>query len=183
MRRLLRTLPPRAQCAGSTGRRRGASIRRLSDGKSLEDLVRNKTSRRRRRESTAAVNDGEHDLGHRPPDVAHDLCHEVGFWSPQFRRRARHGSCLRGAAEGRLDAQVVTTRWTRRDRPSRPWSSAAVRRRARGGRGCIEGPRLPPPPSRTAASTAWRGLGLDVAALDGVLDDDDFDDGDPATWN
>ena len=48
MRRLLRTLPPRAAVRRLSNKsappRRAAVVRRLSDGKSLEDLVRNKTA-------------------------------------------------------------------------------------------------------------------------------------------
>ena len=70
MLRLLRTLP-----------RRTLARRTFSDGKSLEDLVRTKTA------AAVAANQPPQQAAEAPktaivpPDVAHDLCHEVGWES------------------------------------------------------------------------------------------------------
>ena len=99
MRRLLRTLPPRAAVRRLSNKsappRRAAVVRRLSDGKSLEDLVRNKTAA-----AVAANQPPPQQTAEAPktaivpPDVAHDLCHEVGW--------------VRGGADGRGGRPVLT---------------------------------------------------------------------------
>ena len=45
-----------------------------------------------------------------------------------------------------------------------------------------EGARLRRAIAMAGGFEAWRGLGLPVD-VDGVVDDEDDDDGDPATWN
>ena len=72
MHRVLRALPRRTpRCT--------RAVRRLSNDKSLEDLVRTKTA------AAVAANQPPPPTAEAPkaalvpPDVAHDLCHEVGW--------------------------------------------------------------------------------------------------------
>ena len=75
MHRVLRALPRRTPSTR-------AFVRRLSNDKSLEDLVRTKTAAAvaaNQPPPRAAVDAPKAALV--PPDVAHDLCHEVGWES------------------------------------------------------------------------------------------------------
>ena len=173
MRRLLRTLP------------RTLPRRTVSDGKSLEDLVRTKTA------AAVAANQPPPQTAEAPktaiipPDVAHDLCHEVGWESRHsfvdvrgaeaFARGRPKGAINAPYADGALDADAI---------PAEPGrlvvgggsqtsvSAAADLLRARGFAVI----------AMAGGYEAWRGLGLPVD-VDGVVDDEDDDDGDPSTWN
>ena len=179
MRRLLRTLPRRTP-------RRTRAVRRLSDDKSLEDLVRNKTAA-----AVAANRPPPQQTAEAPktalvpPDVAPDLCHEVGWESRHsfvdvraedvFARGRPKGAINAPYADGTLDADAI---------PAEPGrlvvgggsqtsvAAAADLLRARGFDVI----------AMAGGFDAWRGLGLPVD-VDGVLDDEDDDDGDPSTWN
>ena len=175
MRRLLRTLP-----------RRTLPRRTVSDGKSLEDLVRTKTAAAvaaNQPPPRAAVDAPKTAII--PPDVAHDLCHEVGWESRHsfvdvraedvFARGRPKGAINAPYADGTLDADAI---------PAEPGrlvvgggsqtsvAAAADLLRARGFDVI----------AMAGGFDAWRGLGLPVD-VDGVVDDEDDDDGDPSTWN
>ena len=175
MRRLLRTLP-----------RRTLPRRTVSDDKSLEDLVRTKTAA-----AVAANQPPPQQTAEAPknaivpPDVAHDLCHEVGWESRHsfvdvraedvFARGRPKGAINAPYADGTLDADAI---------PAEPGrlvvgggsqtsvAAAADLLRARGFDVI----------AMAGGFDAWRGLGLPVD-VDGVVDDEDDDDGDPSTWN
>ena len=189
MRRLLRTPPRRAAVRGPSNKSalpRRAAVRRLSDDKSLEDLVRTKTAaavaanqppppQTAEAPKTAIV----------PPDVAHDLCHEVGWESRHtfvdvrpkevYERGRPKGAINAPFVDGTLDGDIPTEpgRLVVGGGSQKSVAAAAELLRTRGFvviamQGGFE---------------AWRGLGLPVD-VDGVFDDDeDDDDGDPATWN
>ena len=189
MRRLLRTLPPRAAVRRLSNKsappRRAAVVRRLSDGKSLEDLVRNKTA------AAVAANQPPPQQAAEapktaivPPDVAHDLCHEVGWESRHSFVDVRASEAFaRGRPKGAISAPF-TNGTLDGDIPAEPGrlvvgggspksvAAAADVLRARGFDVI----------AMAGGFDAWRGLGLPVD-VDGVVDDEDDDDGDPATWN
>ena len=178
MHRVLRTLPRRTPP-------RRAAVRRLSNDKSLEDLVRTKTA------AAVAANQPPPPTAEAPrtaivpPDVAHDLCHEVGWESRHtfvdvraedvFARGRPKGAINTPFENGTLDADAI---------PAEPGrlvvgggsqtsvAAAADLLRARGFDVI----------AMAGGFGAWRGLGLPVD-VDGVVDDDDDDDGDPSTWN
>ena len=175
MRRLLRTLP-----------RRPVARRTVSDGKSLEDLVRNKTAA-----AVAANRPPPPPTAEAPktsivpPDVAHDLCHEVGWESRHsfvdvraeaaFARGRPKGAINAPYADGTLDADVIPAepgRLVVGGGSQKSVAAAADVLRARGFDVI----------AMAGGFEAWRGLGLPVD-VDGVVDDEDDDDGDPATWN
>ena len=177
MHRLLRRLPLR-----TTPRR--ALIRRLSSDKSLEDLVRNKTA------AAVAANQPPPPTAEAPktaivpPDVAHDLCHEVGWESRHtfvdvrpkevYERGRPRGAINAPFADGALDADVIPAepgRLVVGGGSQKSVAAAADLLRTRGFDVI----------AMQGGFEAWRGLGLPVD-VDGVRDDDDDDDGDPATW-
>jgi rhodanese-related sulfurtransferase len=189
MRRLLRTLPPRAAVRRLSNKsappRRAAVVRRLSDGKSLEDLVRNKTA------AAVAANQPPPQQAAEapktaivPPDVAHDLCHEVGWESRHtfvdvrpkevFGRGRPKGAINAPFADGTLDGDIPAEpgRLVVGGGSSKSVAAAADVLRARGFDVI----------AMAGGFESWRGLGLPVD-VDGVVDDEDDDDGDPATWN
>ena len=190
MRRLLRTLPPRAAVRRLSNKsappRRAAVVRRLSDGKSLEDLVRNKTAAAvaaNQPPPRAAVDAPKTAIV--PPDVAHDLCHEVGWESRHtfvdvrpkevYERGRPRGAINAPFADGALDADVIPTepgRLVVGGGSPKSVAAAADVLRARGFDVI----------AMAGGFEAWRGLGLPVD-VDGVVDDEEDDDGDPATWN
>ena len=175
MLHLLRMLP-----------RRTLPRRTFSDKKSLEDLVRTKTAA-----AVAANQPPPQQTAEAPkaalvpPDVAHDLCHEVGWESRHsfvdvraedvFARGRPKGAINAPFENGTLDADAI---------PAEPGrlvvgggsqtsvAAAADLLRARGFDVI----------AMAGGFDAWRGLGLPVDG-DGVLDDEDDDDGDPSTWN
>jgi rhodanese-related sulfurtransferase len=190
MRRLLRTLPPRAAVRRLSNKsappRRAAVVRRLSDGKSLEDLVRNKTAA-----AVAANQPPPQQTAEAPktaivpPDVAHDLCHEVGWESRHsfvdvrgteaFARGRPKGAINAPYVDGTLDADAIPAepgRLVVGGGSTKSVAAAADVLRARGFDVI----------AMDGGFDAWRGLGLPVE-VDGVVDDEDDDDGDPATWN
>ena len=178
MHRVLRMLPRRTPP-------RRAAVRRLSNDKSLEDLVRTKTA------AAVAANQPPPPTAEAPraalvpPDVAHDLCHEVGWESRHtfvdvrpkevYGRGRPRGAVNVPFENGTLDADAI---------PAEPGrlvvgggsqtsvAAAADLLRARGFAVI----------SMAGGFDAWRGLGLPVD-VDGVADDEDDDDGDPSTWN
>ena len=174
MLHLLRTLP-----------RRTLARRTFSDGKSLEDLVRNKTAAAvaaNQPPPRAAVDAPKTAIV--PPDVAHDLCHEVGWESRHTFVDVRPKEAfLRGRPRGAINAPFVDGALDG-DIPAEPGrlvvgggsqkrvAAAADVLRARGFDVI----------AMDGGFEAWRGLGLPVE-VDGVVDDEDDDDGDPATWN
>ena len=189
MRRLLRTLPPRAAVRRLSNKsappRRAAVVRRLSDGKSLEDLVRNKTA------AAVAANQPPPPTAEAPktaivpPDVAHDLCHEVGWESRHsfvdvrgteaFARGRPKGAVNAPFVDGALDADGIPTepgRLVVGGGSQKSVTAAADVLRARGFDVI----------AMAGGFDAWRGLGLPVD-VDGVVDDEEDDDGDPSTWN
>ena len=189
MRRLLRTLPPRAAVRRLSNKsappRRAAVVRRLSDGKSLEDLVRNKTAA-----AVAANQPPPQSTAEAPktaivpPDVAHDLCHEVGWESRHtfvdvrpkevYERGRPRGAINAPFADGALDADVIPAepgRLVVGGGSPKSVAAAADVLRARGFDVI----------AMAGGFDAWRGLGLPVE-VDGVVDDEEDDDGDPATW-
>ena len=190
MRRLLRTLPPRAAVRRLSNKsappRRAAVVRRLSDGKSLEDLVRNKTAAAvaaNQPPPRAAVDAPKTAIV--PPDVAHDLCHEVGWESRHsfvdvrgteaFARGRPKGAINAPYVDGTLDADAIPTepgRLVVGGGSTKSVAAAADVLRARGFDVI----------AMDGGFEAWRGLGLPVE-VDGVVDDEEDDDGDPATWN
>ena len=190
MRRLLRTLPPRAAVRRLSNKsappRRAAVVRRLSDGKSLEDLVRNKTAAAvaaNQPPPQAAVDAPKTALV--PPDVAHDLCHEVGWESRHsfvdvrgteaFARGRPKGAINAPYVDGTLDADAIPAepgRLVVGGGSTKSVAAAADVLRARGFDVI----------AMAGGYEAWRGLGLPVE-VDGVVDDEEDDDGDPATWN
>ena len=173
MLRLLRTL------------RRPIARRTLSNDKSLEDLVRNKTAA-----AVAANQPPPQQTAEAPktaivpPDVAHDLCHEVGWESRHTFVDVRPREVYeRGRPKGAINAPYVDGTLDG-DIPAEPGrlvvgggfqksvAAAADVLRARGFDVI----------AMQGGFEAWRGLGLPVD-VDGVLDDDEDDDyGDPATW-
>ena len=174
MIRLLRALP-----------RRPIARRSVSDGKSLEDLVRTKTA------AAVAANQPPPPTAEAPktaivpPDVAHDLCHEVGWESrhtfvdvrpKEVYERGRPKGAINAPFEnGALDADAIPAepgRLVVGGGSPKSVAAAADVLRARGFAVI----------AMAGGFEAWRGLGLPVD-VDGVLDDEDDDDGDPATWN
>ena len=186
-RGLLRTLPPPPHQASnkSAPPRRTLRVRRLSDGKSLEDLVRTKTA------AAVAANQPPPQATAEapktaivPPDVAHDLCHEVGWESRHsFVDVRAEEAFARGRPKGAINAPFVDGALDG-DIPAEPGrlvvgggsqksvAAAADVLRARGFDVM----------AMAGGFEAWRGLGLPVD-VDGVVDDEEDDDGDPATWN
>ena len=178
MHRVLRTLPRRTLP-------RRAAVRRLSDDKSLEDLVRTKTAA-----AVAANQPPPQQTAEAPrtalvpPDVAHDLCHEVGWESRHMFVDVRPKEVYeRGRPKGAVNAPFVDGT-LHGDIPAEPGrlvvgggsqkrvAAAAELLRARGFDVI----------AMAGGFDAWRGLGLPVD-VDGVADDEDDDDGDPSTWN
>ena len=174
MHRLLRTLP-----------RRTLPRRTFSDKKSLEDLVRTKTA------AAVAANQPPPPTAEAPkaaivpPDVAHDLCHEVGWESrhtfvdvrpKEVYERGRPKGAINAPFEnGALDADAIPAepgRLVVGGGSPKSVAAAADVLRARGFAVI----------AMAGGFEAWRGLGLPVD-VDGVLDDEDDDDGDPSTWN
>ena len=189
MRRLLRTLPPRAAVRRLSNKsappRRAAVVRRLSDGKSLEDLVRNKTAaavaaNRPPPQSTAEAPK----TAIVPPDVAHDLCHEVGWESRHSFVDVRGTEAFaRGRPKGAINAPFANGTLAG-DIPAEPGrlvvgggstKSVAAAADVLRARGFVV-------IAMDGGFEAWRGLGLPVD-VDGVVDDEEDDDGDPSTWN
>ena len=178
MRRLLRTLPRRTpRCT--------RAVRRLSNDKSLEDLVRTKTAAAvaaNQPPPQAAVDAPKTAIV--PPDVAHDLCHEVGWesrhsfvdvrGSEAFARGRPKGAINAPYANGALDGDIPAEPGRLVVGGGSPKSVAAAADvlRARGFDVI----------AMDGGYEAWRGLGLPVD-VDGVVDDEEDDDGDPATWN
>ena len=178
MHRLLRTLPRRTLP-------RRAAVRRLSNDKSLEDLVRTKTAA-----AVAANQPPPQQTAEAPktaivpPDVAHDLCHEVGWESRHSFVDVRGTEAFaRGRPKGAINAPFANGTLAG-DIPAEPGrlvvgggsqksvAAAADVLRARGFTVI----------AMDGGFEAWRGLGLPVD-VDGVVDDEEDDDGDPATWN
>ena len=179
MRRLLRALPRR------TPPRRAAVRCLSSDGKSLEDLVRTKTAAAvaaNQPPPRAAVDAPKTAIV--PPDVAHDLCHEVGWESRHsfvdvrgteaFARGRPRGAINAPFVDGTLDGDIPTEpgRLVVGGGSQKSVAAAADVLRARGFDVI----------AMAGGFEAWRGLGLPVD-VDGVVDDDEDDDGDPSTWN
>ena len=173
MRRLLRTLP------------RTLPRRTVSDGKSLEDLVRTKTAAAvaaNQPPPRAAVDAPKTAIV--PPDVAHDLCHEVGWESRHtfvdvrprevYERGRPKGAINAPFENGALDGDIPAEpgRLVVGGGSPKSVAAAADLLRARGFDVI----------AMAGGFEAWRGLGLPVD-VDGVVDDDEDDDGDPATWN
>ena len=179
MHRVLRALP---RCTPP----RRAAVRRLSNDKSLEDLVRTKTAAAVTANQPPPQQTAEAPKNAIvPPDVAHDLCHEVGWESRHsfvdvraedvFARGRPKGAINAPYADGTLDADAI---------PAEPGrlvvgggsqtsvAAAADLLRARGFDVI----------AMAGGFDAWRGLGLPVD-VDGVVDDEEDDDGDPSTWN
>ena len=174
MHRVLRTLP-----------RRPIARRTVSDGKSLEDLVRTKTAAAvaaNQPPPRAAVDAPKAALV--PPDVAHDLCHEVGWESRHifvdvrnkevYERGRPKGAINAPFVDGALDGEIPAEpgRLVVGGGSQKRVAAAADLLRARGFDVI----------SMEGGFDAWRGLGLPVD-VDGVVDDEDDDDGDPSTWN
>ena len=173
MHRLLRTLPRRA------------AVRRLSNDKSLEDLVRTKTA------AAVAANQPPPQTAEAPkaalvpPDVAHDLCHEVGWESRHtfvdvraedvFARGRPKGAINTPFENGTLDADAIPAEPGRLVVGGGSQKSVAAAADVLRARGFVV-------IAMAGGFDAWRGLGLPVD-VDGVLDDDEDDDGDPSTWN
>ena len=178
MHRVLRTLPRRTLP-------RRAAVRRLSDDKSLEDLVRTKTAAAvaaNQPPPRAAVDAPKTAII--PPDVAHDLCHEVGWESRHtfvdvrtrevYERGRPRGAINVPYADGTLHGDVPAEPGRLVVGGGSPKSVAAAAELLRGrGFDVI---------AMAGGFDAWRGLGLPVD-VDGVVDDEDDDDGDPSTWN
>ena len=178
MHRLLRTLPRRTLP-------RRAAVRRLSNDKSLEDLVRTKTAA-----AVAANQPPPQQTAEAPktaivpPDVAHDLCHEVGWESRHsfvdvraaeaFARGRPKGAVNAPFENGALDGDIPAEpgRLVVGGGSQKSVAAAADVLRARGFTVI----------AMAGGFEAWRGLGLPVE-VDGVVDDEEDDDGDPSTWN
>ena len=174
MLRLLRTLP-----------RRTLPRRTFSDDKSLEDLVRTKTAAAvaaNQPPPRAAVDAPKTAIV--PPDVAHDLCHEVGWESRHTFVDVRPKEVYeRGRPKGAVNAPFENGDVADAAIPREPGrlvvgggstksvAAAADVLRARGFDVI----------AMDGGFEAWRGLGLPVE-VDGVVDDEEDDDGDPATW-
>ena len=171
----------------STPARRTLARRTFSDGKSLEDLVRTKTAAAvaaNQPPPQAAVDAPKTALV--PPDVAHDLCHEVGWESRHsfvdvrgteaFARGRPKDAINAPYVDGTLDADAIPAepgRLVVGGGSQKRVAAAADVLRARGFTVI----------AMDGGFEAWRGLGLPVD-VDGVADDDEEDDdGDPATWN
>ena len=179
MHRVLRTLSRRTLP-------RPAVVRRLSNDKSLEDLVRTKTAAAvaaNRPPPRAAVDAPKAALV--PPDVAHDLCHEVGWESRHtfvdvrpkevYERGRPKGAVNAPFVDGTLDADAIPAepgRLVVGGGSQKRVAAAADLLRARGFDVI----------AMAGGFDAWRGLGLPVD-VDGVVDNDEDDDGDPSTWN
>ena len=176
MHRVLRTLPRRTLP-------RRAAVRRLSDDKSLEDLVRTKTAAAvaaNQPPPRAAVDAPKTAII--PPDVAHDLCHEVGWESRHtfvdvrpkevYERGRPKGAINVPYADGALAGDIPAEPGRLVVGGGSPKSVAAAAELLRA-RGFVV-------IAMAGGFDAWRGLGLPVD-VDGVVDDED-DDGDPATW-
>ena len=177
MHRVLRRLPRR------TPSRRTLPRRTFSNDKSLEDLVRTKTA------AAVAANQPPPQAAEAPrtaivpPDVAHDLCHEVGWESRHtfvdvrpkevYERGRPKGAINAPFVDGALDGEIPAEpgRLVVGGGSQKRVAAAAELLRARGFDVI----------SMEGGFDAWRGLGLPVD-VDGVLDDEDDDDGDPATW-
>ena len=179
MHRVLRTLPRRTpRCT--------RAVRRLSNDKSLEDLVRTKTAA-----AVAANQPPPQQTAEAPkaalvpPDVAHDLCHEVGWESRHSFVDVRAAEAFkRGRPKDAINAPYADGDVSDGDIPAEPGrlvvgggstksvAAAADVLRARGFDVI----------AMDGGYEAWRGLGLPVE-VDGVVDDEEDDDGDPATWN
>ena len=161
-------------------------MRRLSNDKSLEDLVRTKTAA-----AVAANRPPPQQAAEAPktaivpPDVAHDLCHEVGWESRHtfvdvrpkevYERGRPRGAVNAPFENGTLDADGIPAepgRLVVGGGSQKSVAAAADLLRARGFDVI----------AMDGGFEAWRGLGLPVD-VDGVVDDEDDDDGDPATWN
>ena len=173
MHRVLRALP-----------RRTLPRRTVSDGKSLEDLVRTKTAA-----AVAANQPPPQQTAEAPktalvpPDVAHDLCHEVGWESRHtfvdvrpkevYERGRPKGAVNAPYADGTLDGDIPAEpgRLVVGGGSQKSVAAAADVLRARGFDVI----------AMAGGFEAWRGLGLPVD-VDGVVDDGDDDDGDPSTW-
>ena len=179
MHRVLRRLPRRTpRCT--------RAVRRLSDDKSLEDLVRTKTAAAvaaNQPPPRAAVDAPKTAII--PPDVAHDLCHEVGWESRHtfvdvraedvFARGRPKGAINTPFENGTLDADAIPAEPGRLVVGGGSQTSVAAAAELLRGRGFAV-------IAMAGGFDAWRGLGLPVE-VDGVVDDEDDDDGDPATWN
>ena len=178
MHRVLRTLPRRTLP-------RRAAVRRLSDDKSLEDLVRTKTAAAvaaNQPPPRAAVDAPKTAII--PPDVAHDLCHEVGWESRHtfvdvrpkevYERGRPRGAINAPFVDGALDGDIPAEpgRLVVGGGSQKSVAAAADVLRARGFDVI----------AMAGGFDAWRGLGLPVD-VDGVVDDEEDDDGDPSTWN
>ena len=177
MHRILRRLPRRTLP-------RRAAVRRLSNDKSLEDIVRTKTA------AAVAANQPPPQTAEAPktaivpPDVAHDLCHEVGWESRHtfvdvraedvFARGRPKGAINAPFVDGTLDGDVPAEpgRLVVGGGSPKSVAAAADLLRARGFDVI----------AMAGGFDAWRGSGLPVE-VDGVVDDEDDDDGDPSTWN
>ena len=177
MHRILRRLPRRTLP-------RRAAVRRLSNDKSLEDLVRTKTA------AAVAANQPPPPAAEAPktaivpPDVAHDLCHEVGWESRHtfvdvrpkevYERGRPKGAINAPFVDGTLDGDIPTEpgRLVVGGGSQKSVAAAADVLRERGFDVI----------AMAGGFDAWRGLGLPVE-VDGVVDDDEDDDGDPSTWN
>ncbi len=120
-----------------------------------------------------------------PPDVAHDLCHEVGWESRHsfvdvrgteaFARGRPKDAINAPYVDGTLDADAIPTepgRLVVGGGSQKSVAAAAELLRARGFDVI----------AMQGGFEAWRGLGLPVE-VDGVVDDEEDDDGDPSTWN
>ena len=118
-----------------------------------------------------------------PPDVAHDLCHEVGWESRHtfvdvrtrevYERGRPRGAINVPYADGTLHGDVPAEpgRLVVGGGSQKSVAAAADVLRARGFDVI----------AMAGGFDAWRGLGLPVD-VDGVVDDGDDDDGDPSTW-
>ena len=175
MHRLLRTLP-----------RRTLPRRTFSDKKSLEDLVRTKTAAAvaaNQPPPRAAVDAPKTAIV--PPDVAHDLCHEVGWESRHtfvdvraedvFARGRPKGAINTPFENGTLDADAIPAEPGRLVVGGGSQTSVAAAADVLRARGFDV-------IAMAGGFDAWRGLGLPVD-VDGVVDDEEDDDGDPSTWN
>ena len=162
------------------------AVRALSDSK-LEDLVRTKTAAAVAAHEPPPPSAAEApQTALVPPDVAHDLCHEVGWESRHsfvdvrsadaFARGRPKGAVNVPYADGALaNADAIPTdpdRLVVGGASAKAVAAAADLLRARGFDVI----------SMTGGFEGWRGLGLPVD-VDGVADDEDDDDSDPSTWN
>ena len=177
MHRILRRLPRRTLP-------RRAAVRRLSNDKSLEDLVRTKTAAAIEANRPPPPTAEAPRTAIVPPDVAHDLCHEVGWESRHsfvdvraedvFARGRPKGAINAPFVDGALDSDIPAEpgRLVVGGGSQKSVAAAADLLRARGFDVI----------AMAGGFDAWRGLGLPVD-VDGVVDDEEDDDGDPSTWN